>query len=102
MALDSVDTKKAEKAKNTDRAKSLEKLKGYIDQARKAPLNFAICLGKGPDDLAFLMSKTKGPSNLAKAAKQMSSGSKISAGTVTASGKVLSVNCEEDPPVGLA
>lgn len=80
----------------------IDELKSMIGVARKRALAFGICLGKKPENSVFLMHRTKPADVLQRQAKQAGETTKTAMGEVNAKGKVLILNCQDDPPAGLA
>jgi hypothetical protein len=80
----------------------LEELKSLIAVARKRPLNFAICMGKKPEDTVFMMHRMKAPDVLARLAKKEGDTAKVAFGEVNAKGKKIMLTCHDDIPAGIA
>jgi hypothetical protein len=80
----------------------LEELKSLIAVARKRPLNFAICMGKKPEDTIFMMHRMKAPDVLARLAKKEGDTAKVAFGEANAKGKKIMLTCHEDIPAGIA
>lgn len=80
----------------------LEELKSLIAVARKRPLNFAICMGKKPEDTIFMMHRMKAPDVLARLAKKEGDTAKVAFGEANAKGKKVMLTCHEDIPAGIA
>jgi len=76
-------------------------LKASINLARKRPMAFGLCLGKKPEETVLIMHKIKAGEILARQAKKAGNTSKIAYGTLETRGKVVTLNCEADPPAGL-
>lgn len=69
--------------------------------ARKQPINFGLCLASDPKQNAMFLHRTKSVDILMKSAKKAAGSSKTTQGTVDVSGKVVTLNCEIDPPAGI-
>lgn len=80
----------------------LEEMKSLIAVARKRPLNFAICMGKKPEDTVFMLHRMKAPDVLARLAKKEGDTAKVAFGEVNAKGKKIMLTCHEDIPAGIA
>lgn len=80
----------------------LDEMKSLIAVARKRPLNFAICMGKKPEDTIFMMHRMKAPDVLARLAKKEGDTAKVAFGEVNAKGKKVMLTCLEDIPAGIA
>jgi hypothetical protein len=80
----------------------LEEMKSLIAVARKRPVNFAICMGKKPEDTIFMLHRMKAPDVLARLAKKEGDTAKIAFGEANATGKKLMLTCAEDIPAGIA
>ncbi len=79
-----------------------EELKSQIAIARKRPLNFGICLASKPEDTALIMHRMKSPDVLARTAKKEGEGNKVTFGTMSCKGKVLTLTIDGKLLPGMA
>lgn len=80
----------------------LDELKSSIAVARKRDLNFALCLGKKPENTVILTHRIKGPEILSKQAKKAGETAKLAYGTMRVKGKDMMLTCLSDAPSGAA
>ncbi len=83
-------------------AEDLEELKALFGVAKKRPLNFAICMGKKPEDTIFVMHRIKGPDILGRQAKKDGDTPKVAFGVIEVKGKKALLTCQSDIPAGIA
>lgn len=83
-------------------SKAVDELKGQIAASRKRPLNFGLCLGKTPEETAFVLHRTLSPTSLALQAKSAAKTTKTTSGTIETEGKIVSLKCADEPPAGVA
>ena len=82
------------KMTSNELAEEGKKLSDLIVKARKKPLNFALLLGK--DRVVLEASPLKGADIMRRQAKANGGGSKGTQGTMSVSGKVIELTCEDD------
>lgn len=75
-------------------------IKSLLMKARKEPMNFGLALGAKPEEMVFLMSKTKAGDALAREAKKQAGSSKAVGGTLTVNEKDLALSCIGRAPTG--
>ncbi|AVO36669.1 hypothetical protein [Pukyongiella litopenaei] len=85
----------------TDKERAAE-IQKSLKLARKQDLNFGFCLGKKPENSVLITHRTKGAAMLGKQAKREGETAKMVFGTMACKSTVLSLNCFEDPPSGIA
>ncbi len=85
----------------TDKERAAE-IQKSLKLARKQDLNFGFCLGKKPEDSVLITHRTKGAAMLGKQAKREGETAKMVFGTMACKSTVLTLNCFEDPPSGIA
>lgn len=73
-------------------------LKEFIAKARKRPVNFAIALGQGKGDPAFILHLKKNPKVLRKLAKAETKNAKGAHGEMTVDSQDVVLACQNDPP----
>ena len=82
-----------------DKSNETKRIKSIIAQARKAPLNFAACVGR--DGAVLDGDLRKSPAQLLKTVRKTSGASKGAAGRMTVEGSTLMLICEASPPSNL-
>lgn len=82
---------------------SVKELKQKIKLARNKELNFALALGKKPEDCALIMHKERGGDKLLLQVKKTEGvqPQKSCYGTLAVEGQLLKLSCRSDPPAGL-
>jgi hypothetical protein len=79
-----------------------EELSALIALSRKQALNFGICLGSKPEGTVLKIDRMKASEALGRLAKKESSGNKMTFGTLSSQGRVMSLTCQGDLFQGLA
>ena len=79
-------------------AEDLAEMDAMIATARKKEVNFAVCMGKKPEDMIFLMHRLKDGEVLSRRAKKLGDTAKIAYGVASLKGTKLNLKCAEDPP----
>lgn len=82
-------------------ADDLADIKPKLDVAKRAPVNFAACMGTSPQNMAIIFSKTKDPKLLLPLAKKAADTLKTTYGTLTVADGVITLRCAEEVPTGL-
>ncbi len=82
---------------------SVKELKQKFKLARNKELNFALALGKKPEDCALIMHKERGGDKLLLQVKKTDGvqPQKSCHGTLTVDGQLVKLACRSDPPAGL-
>ena len=82
---------------------AVNELKQKIKLARNKELNFALALGKKPEDCAIMMHKERGGDKLLLKVKKENGvqPQKSCYGTLSVDGQLLKLMCKSDPPAGL-
>ena len=82
---------------------SVKELKQKIKLARNKELNFALALGKKPEDCALMIHKERGGDKLLLQVKKVDGvqPQKSCYGTMAVDGQLLKLTCLTDPPAGL-
>lgn len=80
----------------------LEEMQAMLAVAKKRPLNFAICMGRKPEDTVVILHRLKDPEILGRQAKKAGDTPKIAFGTIEVKGKKALLTCQSDIPAGIA
>lgn len=82
---------------------TVKELKQKIKLARNKELNFALALGKKPEDCALIMHKERGGDKLLLQVKKIDGvqPQKSCFGSLTVDGQLVKLACRSDPPAGL-
>lgn len=83
-------------------AEDLDELRALLAVAKKRPMNFAICMGKKPEDTIFVLHRMKAPEILGRQAKKDGDTPKVTFGVVEVKGKKALLTCQSDIPAGIA
>ncbi|MEX0280278.1 MAG: hypothetical protein AB3N13_03690 [Arenibacterium sp.] len=81
---------------------AVKALKADISAARKRDMNFAVCMGKKPENTLLKIDRKREGSMLAKMARKEGETAKVAFGTLQADGNKLNFTCTEGAPTGLA
>ncbi|KIN70973.1 hypothetical protein Z945_3438 [Sulfitobacter noctilucae] len=82
-----------------DKSNETKRIKGIIALARKAPLNFAACVGR--DGAVLEADLRKSPAQLLKTVRKTSGSSNGAAGHMSVKGSTLLLTCDALPPSSL-
>ncbi len=87
-------------AEKVDKKKEAQELKVLMAKARdpSATVSFGVSLGKGKEELAFMAHRKKASKVLRKEAKAKTGSNKCTMGRLKLDGKVLTLDCLEEPP----
>jgi hypothetical protein len=77
-------------------------VKAGLAVAKNKTMNFAICMGKTPAEMVFVMHKTRSPDVLGRDVKSQGETKKIAFGTLDVAGSLVQLRCAEDVPTGIA
>ena len=75
-----------------------EELKKLLKLGRKRPLPFGFCIGPGDEDHVLIIHRKRKPETLGKAARTEGLGTKIAFGTLTVSGRLITLTCKREAP----
>ncbi len=89
----------AQQQAQIDPKEELQELKQMIGKARKRAVSFAIALGKGKEEPAFLLHLIQRPQALRRQAKTETGSARGAHGKMTVDGKYITLDClDDDPP----
>lgn len=79
----------------------IKDIKAMIAVARRSPVNMGFCLGRTPEEAQVLLSRTRNPAALGRAARAEGETARVATGTLSVEGRAARFTCDKRPPTGL-